>query len=61
VGTILPVDSSTSFPLTESLDEDVAFALTALDYTAAHEAHGWLDLKYEEVISPPFNAGTRWA
>lgn len=28
---------------------------------AASEAHAWLDLKYHDVFSPPFNAGTHWA
>jgi hypothetical protein len=27
---------------------------------AAREAHAWLDLKYEDVFSPPFNEGTHW-
>ncbi len=28
---------------------------------AAREAHAWLDLQYEAVFVPPFNAGTHWA
>lgn len=28
---------------------------------AVHEARSWLDLKYEDVFSPPFNEGTHWA
>ena len=28
---------------------------------AAHEAHAWLDYKYEGVFSLPFNEGTHWA
>ncbi len=28
---------------------------------AAREAHAWLDLKYEDVFSPPFNEGKHWA
>ena len=28
---------------------------------AAHEAHAWLDLKYESVFTRPFNEGTHWA
>ena len=28
---------------------------------AAREAHAWLDLKYKDVFSPPFNEGKHWA
>jgi hypothetical protein len=28
---------------------------------AAREARDWLDLKYQEIFAPPFNAGTHWA
>ena len=28
---------------------------------AAQEAHAWLDLKLQDVFSPPFNEGTHWA
>jgi hypothetical protein len=38
-------------------DADAQATLT----DAAHEAHAWLDHKYEGIFSPPFNAGTHWA
>jgi len=28
---------------------------------AAHEAHDWIDLRYETVFSPPYYEGTQWA
>jgi hypothetical protein len=28
---------------------------------AAHEAHDWIDLRYERVFSPPYYEGTQWA
>lgn len=28
---------------------------------AVHEAHAWIDLKYQGIFSPPFNPGMHWA
>jgi hypothetical protein len=36
-------------------------ATKAILEDAAQEAHAWLDLQYESVFVPPFNAGTHWA